>query len=137
LLLYLYEIEKHHTFNKQQKLKSHKLIEQLFTKGKSFAVFPVKALYQFCELNADESLQAGVAVSKKHFKKAVDRNRIKRLMREAYRLQKLSLQKNLKEKNKQLAVFFIYTGKEKPEFADLMEKLKTILLHLEETVLKS
>lgn len=137
MLLYLYEIEKQLTFNKQQKLKSHKLIEALFSSGKSVAVFPIKALYQFCDLNSAQNLQAGVAVSKKNFKKAVDRNRIKRLMREAYRLQKNELEICLKQQNTQLALFLIYTGKEKPEFADIMETLKKIIHHLEEMVAKN
>ncbi len=72
-------------------------------------------------------LQCGVGVSSKNFKKAVDRNRIKRLMREAYRLQKNFLQDLLKEKNLQLALFFIYTGKELPEYKMVNDKIELIL----------
>ncbi|HEX8332587.1 MAG TPA: ribonuclease P protein component [Segetibacter sp.] len=122
------------TFNKQERLKSHKLIEHLFTKGKSYTVFPIKAIYQFTGLNAGVNLQAGVAVSKKNFKKAVDRNRIKRLLREAYRLQKNELQNQLESKNKQLAIFFIYTGKELPLLTDIIEKLKAVLLYLNDVL---
>jgi ribonuclease P protein component len=66
-------------------------------------------------------------VSSKNFKKAVDRNRIKRLMRESYRLQKIFLQNVLKEKNKQLALFLIYTGKELPEYKMVSDKIELIL----------
>jgi ribonuclease P protein component len=72
-------------------------------------------------------MQAGVGVSTKNFKKAVDRNRIKRLMRESYRLQKISLSNKLKEKNLQLALFFIYTAKDLPEFKIISEKIGLIL----------
>jgi len=60
----------------------------------------------------------------------VDRNRIKRVTREAYRLQKESLYNNLKEKNKNLAVFFIYTGKELPAYNDVYKKMSSILQKL-------
>jgi ribonuclease P protein component len=134
LLLLSLLIASQFTFNKQERLKSHKLIEQLFSNGKSFSVFPIKALFQFTVLNSDIFLQAGVAVSKKNFKKAVDRNRVKRLLREAYRLQKIELQKQLQIKNKQLVIFFIYTGKDMPVMPDIMEKVNTVLEFLENLV---
>jgi ribonuclease P protein component len=68
-----------------------------------------------------------VGVSSKNFKKAVDRNRIKRLMRESYRVQKIFLHDVLKEKNKQLALFLIYTGKELPEYKMASDKIELIL----------
>lgn len=77
------------------------------------------------------AVQFGVAVSAKNFKKAVDRNRIKRLTREAYRLQKIPLQDLLKKKNMQLNIFFIYTGKGIPVFADVKEKVAVALKKLE------
>ncbi|MBL0182209.1 MAG: ribonuclease P protein component [Chitinophagaceae bacterium] len=74
-------------FGKTEKLKSRKTIEQLFAEGKSFSNFPFRVIWKFTQ-TADAALQAGFTVSSKNFKNAVDRNRIKRLMREAYRLQK-------------------------------------------------
>ena len=75
-------------------------------------------------------LQAGFGASSRHFKKAVDRNRIKRLGREAYRLQKEPLLRRLTDKRLSLAVFFIYTGKELPEYATVTEKIGVILQKL-------
>ena len=132
MLLYLYQIEKQFTFNKRQKLKSRKQIEHLFSKGKSFHVSPIKALYDFNTLNAGLNLQAGVAVSSRNFKKAVDRNRIKRLLREAYRLQKNELQNLLKGKNLPMSIFFIYTGKVLPEMPEIMDKMQILLVRLTE-----
>ncbi len=68
-------------------------------------------------------LQAAFSASSKNFKKATDRNRIKRLMREAYRLQKLTFDATLQEKQQHLAVFIIYTGKVLPEYKVLYEKM--------------
>ncbi len=76
------------------------------------------------------NVQFGVGVGTKNFKKAVNRNRIKRLMRESYRLQKEILYNKMKEKNQQLAVFFIYTGKELPEYKTVHEKIGVILQRL-------
>jgi ribonuclease P protein component len=76
------------------------------------------------------ALQAGFGASSRHFKKAVDRNRIKRLGREAYRLQKELLLQRLTQKGLSMAVFFIYTGKELPEYTIVAEKIGVILQKL-------
>jgi len=73
-------------------------------------------------------------VSGKNFKRAVDRNRVKRLTREAYRLQKKQLQEDTIEKKLQLNIFFIYTGKELPAFNIVREKVNVILNKLTKIV---
>lgn len=110
------------TYSKQEKLKSRKALEQLFAKGKSFSVFPIKVFYTVSD---GELVQAGVGVSSRIFKKAHDRNKVKRLLREVYRTQKQPLYTNVASNQQQLNVFFLYIGKELPVFADLqiaMEK---------------
>ena len=128
---------KQFTLGKNERLKSRKLIEQLFKEGKSFNAFPFRVYYLFPEkiLNPgsyrDQSricgIQFGAGVSNRNFKKAVDRNRIKRLTREAYRLQKKSLEEMLTTKAKSLSLFFIYTQKELPDYQTVFEKTSLIL----------
>jgi ribonuclease P protein component len=73
-------------------------------------------------------------VSSKHFKRAVDRNRIKRLMREAYRLQKPELSEELEKKQQHLALFIIYTGRELPDHKLITENMRVVLQKLINTL---
>ena len=122
-------IIKKFTLSKTERLKSRKLIESLFHDGKSFSVFPFRIYYSYSK-NSVSSLQAGYGVSIKRFKKAVDRNRVKRLMREAYRLQKPGLFSFLEERNFSLILFFIYTGKEMAAHEDVFTKMQLIIKRL-------
>ncbi len=76
------------TFSKEEKLKKKILISELFEKGKSISVFPLRLIYHQIDHEAPYKIQAGVSVSKRNFKKAVQRNHLKRLMRESYRINK-------------------------------------------------
>lgn len=100
---------------------------------------PVKVWYLLLPATAQkENIQIGVGVSKRNFKKAVHRNRVKRLLREAYRLQKLPLQKKMEEeKERRLFLFLLYTGKELPDYWMLKEKVALILNRLEEGINKA
>ncbi len=75
-------------YGKKDKLKSKKLIEQLFSEGKAVTAYPLRLIYLKTEFDDDTVLKTGVSVSKRLHKTAVARNRIKRLLREAYRLNK-------------------------------------------------
>lgn len=123
------------TLKAHERLKSRKVIQQLFKEGHAFSHFPFRII--FLEANDQASqLRTGFSVSKRHFKKAVDRNKIKRLMREAYRLQKNNL-KDLVEKNqKGLAVFIIYTINTLPLYNDIFEKMGTALERLQKKITK-
>ena len=115
---------------KSERLKSRKRIDSLFAEGKGFAVFPIRVVYRFFPEGGQSGWQMGVSASKRSFKKAVDRNRIKRLLREAYRLQKEELQRALTESGKSGAVFFLYTGKTLPSFAEVKEVMAKVLKKL-------
>jgi ribonuclease P protein component len=124
-------VAKQFTLGKNERLKSRKLIEQLFKEGKSFNAFPFRVYYllQVAPLTATQKtmLQFGAGAGTKNFKRAVDRNRIKRLTREAYRLQKKPLEETLRTKAKDLSLFFIYTQKELPDYKTVYEKTSLIL----------
>ena len=96
-------------FKKDERLCSKKVIEKLFLEGKSIFVFPIKIIYLETKLPTNSPAQTAFSVGKRNFKRAVQRNLIKRRMREIYRLNKSKLYDVMGDK--QLAVFFIYTGK--------------------------
>ena len=102
------------TYPRNEKLKSRKLIQQLFAEGKSVTASPIKCFYLANPSELSETLQTGVGASARNFKKAVHRNRIKRLLREAYRLNNQSLHQKLEEKKIRLALFILFIGKELP-----------------------
>lgn len=120
--------ETRYFFGKHEKLKSRKAIESLFSKGQRFSNFPFKIVW--LPENKDAVLQAGIGVSSRHFKKATDRNRIKRLIREAYRLQKKILEDYLLEKNERLSVFILYIGNEIPDYDFIYKKTGTVIKRL-------
>lgn len=113
-----------YTFGKQERLKSRKLIEKLFKEGKSIKKFPLRLVYLQTEHTSNFPVQASFSVPKRNFKKAVDRNRIKRLMREAYRIQKPTLYKDLKKPH----VFMVtFIGNKEPTYTDIKEKIQEVL----------
>ena len=117
-------------FGRKEKLKSRKQIEDLFLNGKNFSAFPLRVTYQFLPAN-ECGLQVGVTAGKKYFKKAVDRNRIKRLIREAYRLQKSSLADMVKQTGQKGFLFFVYTDKTIASFVVIKEAMNKALNRLE------
>ena len=119
------------TLGRDQRLKSRKQIERIFREGKSINVFPYRVYYLLEGMPVGgrplSSLQAGFGASSRHFKKAVDRNRIKRLTREAYRLNKGALTQTVEQRKLSLSVFFIYTGKVLPDHRLVSGKIAVAL----------
>jgi ribonuclease P protein component len=127
---------KQSTLTKTERLKSRKQIDLLFQEGKNFRVGPIKVIYRL-ELSGKEPLQFGVTAPSRNFKKAVDRNRIKRLMREAWRLNCIDLKSELLQKSKYLVVFFIFSGREIPDFNEVVKKTIKAIGNLSEIVVSS
>lgn len=110
-------------YPKQEKLKSKKAIEQLFSEGKALTVYPLRLIYLETEFEDGTVLKTGVSVSKRLHKNAVDRNRIKRLLREAYRLNK---PKYFNKSSTSYAFMILYISKDKATFASLDAKIKVL-----------
>jgi ribonuclease P protein component len=116
---------KPYSLGKTERLKSRKQIDALFESGKKITQFPFRLLYGI-ETGTGE-IKAGFAVGSKNFPRAVDRNRIKRLSREAYRVQNIDLKTVVPANKKQLHLFFIYTGREIFSYEEISAQVKQIL----------
>lgn len=111
------------SYQAAEKLKSKKIIDLLFTEGKSVSKYPLRLVYVAHDFEEDVPLKMGVSVSKKYFKKAVDRNYFKRVLRECYRLNKHVLIEHIDTK---YCCMFFYQTNEKLTYSEINEK--TILL---------
>lgn len=106
------------SFPKHERLKSRKAISKLFEDGKSLYFYPIKILYQTETYSPEQKfpVKCGFSVSKKNFRRAVDRNLLKRRMREAWRLNRSALVIKAREKGIPLNVFLVFIGKEIEEY---------------------
>ena len=111
------------TYPKHEKLKSKNTIDLLFSEGKSVSKYPLRLVFAPAPLAEGEKIKIGVSVSKKYFKKAVDRNYYKRVLRETYRLNKEIILANL---DQPYAIMFFYQTKDRLSYQEIQEK--TILL---------
>ena len=127
--LFYYMPLKQFSYNRSEKLKSRKQLQQIFSTGKTFTTFPLKVFYQLVN-EQDNIIKTGVGVSKKNFKKAVDRNRIKRLLRECYRTQRIPLHNNLLESKRKFAIFILYIDKVMPEYNFIYQKMQQLIKKL-------
>ena len=111
------------TYPKEEKLKSRSIIKTLFDEGESIKAYPVLIRYLTIET---QTHQVGVSVSKRKFKRAVDRMRIKRQMREAYRINKRCLASSTKK----YALMIVYIGKDNGNTEEIHHKVKSLLKRL-------
>jgi len=115
----------HFTLGKETKLKSKKSIELLFTEGSSIRKGPIRCVYNLIDMELPHKI--GVSVSKRFFKKAPDRNRIKRLLREAYRLNQHDL---ITPEGKSIEMMFLFQSPKMPEFETVQQLIKKLIIEL-------
>jgi ribonuclease P protein component len=106
-------------YPKSERLKSKNTIDLIFSKGKSVSKYPLRLVYAAIETDSNQPIQVGVSVSKKYFKKAVDRNYFKRVLRETFRTNKHVI---LDAVDKPYALMFFYQSADRLSYAEIQEK---------------
>ena len=123
-----------YTLGTGERLKREQHIEALFRTGKAFSVFPLRAVWLLAPRgNEPFTVRAGFSAPKKKFGRAADRNRIKRLMREAWRLQRPALDM-LIPPDRQLHIFLLFTDKALPEYPVVYAAAGKIMTHLQKAL---
>lgn len=125
------------TLGKNERLKNKKPIEALFQNGESIKATSFILLYQKSMLQNEKAIKMMFIVSKKNYGLAHDRNQIKRWMREAYRTQKLSIQKTAIEKQQSWNAGIMYTGKKLPNYDYVQSKIAELLLSWEAKIVET
>lgn len=118
------------TFKKPERLRSKKLIDRLFDQGRVFKIYPFKVIWLDIKTESPFPVQVLMSVSKRNLRRAVDRNKIKRRIREAYRKHKNLINDYLLSKDKQCIIGFLHSGKEMTKYKDLEQKIIVILERL-------
>ena len=119
-------------FKKSERLHSKKLISKLFEEGKTFIIYPFKVVYLEQISDTTSPVQVLVSVSRRNFKKATDRNKVKRLIRESYRKNKTRLPSHNSAYDKQLLIGLIYTANTILTYNEIERKIILILQRLNE-----
>jgi ribonuclease P protein component len=120
-----------YTLKKEERLCNKRLIDGLFHNGSSFLCYPYKASWMLADARQPFPAQVLFSVAKKRFKRAVDRNRIKRISREVYRLNKQAhLYDQLNAGEKKIIISLAYIGKELPEYKFAEKKMLKLLKQL-------
>lgn len=106
-------------YPKSERLKSKNTIDLIFSKGKSVSKYPLRLVYAAIETDSNQPIQVGVSVSKKYFKKAVDRNYFKRVLRETFRTNKHIILESVTDS---YALMFFYQSADRLSYAEIQEK---------------
>lgn len=122
-----------YSFSKKDRLCNSKQVETLFVEGERFFEFPFKVIW-LEDNNANTTLKIAISVPKKKIPRATDRNRIKRLIRETYRSQKLDILDVLNQKNKKINLMLVYTLTSILSLSDMEDKISVTLQRLADEV---
>ena len=130
------------TFTKEERLCSRTLIDRLYNEGHRLMAFPFSVQWIIIEGSSSESSQASpcqvmIVAPKRRFHHAVDRNRVRRLTRECYRLRKSTLYEFLDERNIRLALSLVYIHNEIMSYEQLGHKMDKLLAALEKDILNT
>ena len=119
-----------HTLSADERLKREQSIKTLFQSGKAFSVFPLRVIFALVPRSDEPSpTRCGFSAAKKKFKKASDRNRIKRLLRESWRQRKHGANETVPEEQ-QLQLFILYTATELPTWTSIDEAMEKVVKKL-------
>ena len=127
-------LSKNFTYKKKDKLKSRKQLQFLFSKGTAITMHPIRLLYTIEKAEAvifpNGLLQAGVGATSRQFRKAVQRNKVKRLLREGYRLEKPNFTNSISITNTRLNLFFLYVDAHVQTQQQIQATIKLLLQKL-------
>jgi ribonuclease P protein component len=121
-------------FPKKQRLSNEKEIERLFLKNNSFEESPFRIVWKFEENNNKVAIKSLIVVPKKRLNLASERNKVKRIIRDVFRKNKLTLEHYLKESKKQINLAIIYQQEEILDYTIIEEKIKVLLGRLKESL---
>ena len=119
-----------YTFKKSERLRNSKQVEKLFVSGQSFIVFPFQVFWDKNDLGS--CLQMAISIPKKKLTRAVDRNRMKRLVRESFRLRKVEWTEANHQESNHFQILLVFLDKQVLTFNELDDKISVILKRLYE-----
>lgn len=119
-----------YTLPKRERLHLKRDLDLLFGQGRSFVSYPLRVIYLVSREPQDERVQMMVSVGKKYFRRAVKRNRVKRLIRESYRLNKHSWLVELKEQRVWIKIGYICVSKDLPSFGEVERAVVKSFKHI-------
>jgi len=121
-------------FHKTERLKNHHLLTALFKTGKSFSAYPLRVVYVPITEPGTSPAEFALSAPKKKFPNAVDRNRLRRQIREAYRLHKHLLYEDLRSKDQRIALMVMYVAKEEKPYNEIEQAMKRIIKRLKKAI---
>ena len=121
-------MDSRHTFKKTERISSQKEIDRLFKQGEAFISYPLRIVYLEQKPFSGATVSVLISVPKKKFKHAVKRNRMKRLIKEAYRLNKTSLVRHFQEKESGLLIAFLFVGNELCQWKEIEAAMQKVFI---------